>query len=184
MSLFFEAAFFFQGSSSARSLGKSAAWGKFLSWKMGTSSWQKGTMILNASLEAGLIRKEEKGVNVPPLVLLQHCNPEVPGAETLILRGRSLVPSRPAAAGPHERVPVLAAHEPQESWLKGLPAQGTSHITNPSTSERADFPSCSSLSRTDLTNRALPGLVNVCDGNPKWAVNAALRVESKGLLWW
>lgn len=37
---------FVQGSSSARSLGKSAAWGKFLSWRMGTSSWQKGTMVV------------------------------------------------------------------------------------------------------------------------------------------
>lgn len=84
---------------------------------------------LNASLEDGLIRKEEKVVNVPPLVLLQHCNPKVPGAETLIFCGWSLVPSRPAAAGTRKRVPVLAAHEPQESRLKGLPAQGTSLIT-------------------------------------------------------
>lgn len=132
-----------------------------------TERYNGSPASLYASLEPGLIRKEEKVVNVPPLVLLQHCNPDVPGAETLIFCGRSLVPSRPAAAGSRERVPILAAHQPQDSRLKGLPAQGTSHITDPSKSERVDFPSCSSLSRTDLTNRALPGLVNVCVGNPK-----------------
>lgn len=79
------------------------------------------------------------GHDFPPLVLLQHCNPEVPGAETLVVCSGSLVSGRPAAAGARERVPVLAAHEPQEQRLKGLPAQGTSHITSPSTSEREKY---------------------------------------------
>lgn len=80
-----------------------------------------------------------EGCDCPLLVLLQHCNPEVPGAETLVGCGRSLVSGRPAAAGARERVPVLAAHEPQEPRLEGLPAQGASHFTNTSTSERVDL---------------------------------------------
>lgn len=89
----------------------------------------------------------QEGCDSPPLVLLQRCNPEVPGAEAPVGRGRSLVSGRPAAAGARERVPVLAAHEPQEPRLQGLPAQGTSHhISTTSPPERVDLPSCSSLS--------------------------------------
>lgn len=57
--------------------------------------------------------------------MLQYCDLGVPYAEILGVSGRSLVSCWSAAASTCERILLLAAHEPQSSLFKGLPAQGS-----------------------------------------------------------
>lgn len=59
-------------------------------------------------------------------VFLQHCHPEVHGAEAFLLLAWSLVPCRTEAAGPGQWVHGLAAYKPPNARLQNLYVEGES----------------------------------------------------------